>query len=53
MDIQSYICEKRVDGTLASLLKSLDVEDVRAVEQLLHAVSPSANTLRSILQLAG
>ncbi len=52
MDIATYIHDKHVAGTLAEDLLSLSPADRQAVERVLQEVSPSANTLRSYLQLA-
>ncbi len=52
MDFANYIQEKRVSGELLEILKTLNPADSTAVALLIQELSPSANTLRGLLQMA-
>lgn len=52
MDFQEYISDKHVPEELASQLLRLQGEDGECVHQLILLLSPSANALKGILQLA-
>ncbi|HQH25775.1 MAG TPA: hypothetical protein PLP17_00135 [Oligoflexia bacterium] len=51
MEIEDYIAEKHVGGSLLSILRRLEAQDSRSVCALIEAINPSANTLRGLLDL--
>ena len=52
MDLEQYIHERKIEGTLLASLQKLSDSEKAPIETLLEALSPSANTLRDLLTLA-